>query len=573
MNTSKSLTLLTLICGLLYTCAKAPQPWTGPRLTQPRDQLQVEQLLADSLPGFVDMSYYARPAWAETAKHRFSGTISFGDQEIAHPQAREPYEGENIFPGAQLEFISQDGALIPRQKQLIRTPHDSQSLWDIIVGTGRVWQEARDEDWSRASFPLTLTERYMGQTRNCVATFVYRPEAISNLCVQCSQETADINDQQLGDIQVVLAAQYQAKSFADSAAIMARHIAFEDRKLPVLPLSAVDTDGLLSAAFTERIHTSASTSIGAILMGDKLYSAPPQTRHGAYPYPDELRSGVYSVTKSLAGALALFYLAERYGEEILNAPISAYVPALADHPGWQGVTFAHTLNMATGTIGSEEAQHLLHILVLARSAEEAINNIASLGDAEPPPGAYFNYASTNFFVLSYAMQKYVEAQEGPGVNYWDLVQRDVLQAIGADYFSLRLTVENDSTQGIPILAYGARPTLDEAAKIARLLIQEGTHEGRQLLHRKTVQEALGRSSWSGYDTRNDFRGARYRHSFWSRTIRTAGCEVEASYMLGFGANYVVFLPSDVVVFRFMDEFDMDVERLVRGTERVKSSCN
>jgi len=36
------------------------------------------------------------------------------------------------------------------------------------VGTGAVWQEENDGEWSRASFPLSLIDRYMGHVRNCM---------------------------------------------------------------------------------------------------------------------------------------------------------------------------------------------------------------------------------------------------------------------------------------------------------------------------------------------------------------------------------------------------------------------
>lgn len=78
--------------------------------------------------------------------------------------------------------------------------------------------------------------------------------------------------------------------------------------------------------------------------------------------PYDMRHGVYSVSKSMIGALALFYLEKRYDEAVFEAFITDYVPALANHPAWQGVTFSHTLNMATGTEGSEAAEHLLDIL-------------------------------------------------------------------------------------------------------------------------------------------------------------------------------------------------------------------
>jgi CubicO group peptidase (beta-lactamase class C family) len=284
-----------------------------------------------------------------------------------------------------------------------------------------------------------------------------------------------------------------------------------------------------------------------------------------------MHHGVYSVTKSMTGALALFYLEERYDEDVFNELITDYVPALAGHPAWHGVTFGHTLNMVTGTEGSERAEHLLNILVLARTAEEAINNIARLGDYPEAPGEKFNYASTNLFVLSYAMQNFVEEKEGPGIYYWDLVHDDVLVPIGAEYFTLRHTLESDGSRGIPILAYGATPTLDEAAKIALLISNEGEYEGQQLLNREKIQEALGRTEWAGYDT--DERGVTYRHSFRSTTFRTTIlCKVKVNYMLGWGANHVLFLPDGVIIIRFMDEYDFDIDDLVRSVEKQVPSC-
>jgi hypothetical protein len=64
----------------------------------------------------------------------------------------------------------------------------------------------------------------------------------------------------------------------------------------------------------------------------------------------------------------------------------------------------------------------------------------------------------------------------------------------------------------------------------------------------------------------------YRHSFWSTTIRTSACDVEAVYMLGYGGNYVGFLPSGALLLRFMDEHDYDLSALVQRVESLKSSC-
>ncbi|MEM7657377.1 MAG: hypothetical protein AAF399_14680, partial [Bacteroidota bacterium] len=77
---------------------------------------------------------------------------------LIFPKEKEYYSGENIFPRFQIGFQSHEGELIPRFKDKIITRHKSSSLWDVVVGAGKVWQEEEGSAWSRASFPLTLTD-------------------------------------------------------------------------------------------------------------------------------------------------------------------------------------------------------------------------------------------------------------------------------------------------------------------------------------------------------------------------------------------------------------------------------
>ncbi|GAB5555763.1 MAG: hypothetical protein Sapg2KO_53540 [Saprospiraceae bacterium] len=557
---------------LVVSCQNRPSQWNGSVLTQDRENLTVEELLEGKAQALVDMSYFSKSIWAKEANDSFSGTLSLQETQLNYPKGKEYYPGENIFPKLQLDFISNRGELIPLIKDKISTKNQGNSYWDVMLGTGKIWQEEKDGEWNRASFPLTLTDRWIGTARNCVATFVYKPDSISNVCLQCSQETADIDDKGLGNITGILPANFQAKQFADSTQIIERHNLFESKRLPIRPLSQIDAKNKVANYFEKMKVTNAPTSLGAVLMDNTLYLHPPKTRHGLYPYPNEMRHGLYSVTKSMAGALALMYFEERYQEDVFSQLISDYVPALADHEGWKEVTFSQSLNMVTGTEGGEDSERLFGTLIIAETAEEAINNIAKLGDAPALPGQKFNYASTNLFVLSYALQKYVEEKEGDKVNYWDLVRDQVLVPIGAEHFTVLPTIEEDESEAIPILAYGALPTIDEAAKIALLFANFGNYEGRQILNKERVKEVFGETDWAGYSTNNDFRGSNYQHAFWSKEIKTKNCKIRATFMLGFGENYVVFLPSKAIIFRFLDEHDLNIDQLIKAVENLKSSC-
>jgi CubicO group peptidase (beta-lactamase class C family) len=566
------MTTCVLLVFLTFACRQKPAAWNGPRITQPRQHLTVDELVDGRPQPLLDMSFFAKPAWAGTAKEPFSGTLTLQESTLQFPKEKAYYPGEDIFPSLELDFITHRGELIPRHKNKISTRHRGDSYWDVVVGTGRVWHEPEDGGWDRASFPLTLTDRWMGQARNCVATFVYKADSVSQVCVQCSQETADIDDRQLGNISGVIPASFRETSFPDSAQLIKQHLESKAERIPVRPLRALDRRQKVAAYFDKTKYTNAPTSLGAVLLRDTLYLHPPQTRHGVYPYPAQMRHGLYSVTKSMAGALALLYVAERYGEDVLDLFIANYVPALADHEGWQGVTFSHTLNMVTGTDGGEDAARLFGTLIIAETADEAIGNIAGLGDLPAAPGQQFHYASTNLFILSYALQQLVAEKEGPDVHYWDLIREHVLVPIGAEHFSVLTTIEEQEAKALPILAYGALPTIDEAAKIARLFANDGQHHGQQILYKEGVQDIFGKSEWPGYSTNNDFRGQNYRHSFWSKDLKSGKCTITATYMLGFGENYVVFLPSGAIIFRFLDEHDLNIDPLIRRVENIETSC-
>lgn len=547
-----------------------PIPFEGTTLTQPRKQLTFEQLQEPATPLLLHMSYLAKLEWGQKASNSFSGSLTFGETRMTTrlKDATSIGSGQTLFPSFSVDFVSDGDVLIPRYKGIISTWQKGESFWDVVVGAGKVWKEAGDKGWDRASFPITLVSRRAGQVKNCVGTFVYNQKKVSNIYVQCSQETSPKDDYQVEDMLVTLPAGYQPRTFEDSAVIIQKHYKTTAARLPTYPLDKVDSEGKVALLFDD---DNAWTSMGALIIDGIIYLHPPKTRHGNYPYPHEMRHGVFSVTKSLAGGLSMFYLAQRYGEEIFDERITDHVPVLAGHPGWQGVTFSHVLNMVTGTEGGDLGR-LIDPLIWAGSAEEGIEAISNLGDSPEAPGEKFKYASTNTFVLSYAMQKYVEKKEGKGIYYWDLVRENVLKPIKADYLALQHTEESDGSKGIPIMGWGAFPTIDETAKIALLLSNEGKYKNQQLLHKGKIREALNRTKWSGYAARGRIYQGNYNHSFWSHDVSSAKCKLKISYMLGLGGSYVTFLPSNVILIRFMDEMDYDIDPLVHAVEEIRTSC-
>jgi hypothetical protein len=115
----KILCILPYLILLVNSCRAKPELWKGPELIRPLNQLTSKHLLGDSPLPLLDMSFFARPEWAQPASCHFSGAISFRNTEMIYPADRKYFPGENIFPGITLDFICHDGELIPVRNEIV----------------------------------------------------------------------------------------------------------------------------------------------------------------------------------------------------------------------------------------------------------------------------------------------------------------------------------------------------------------------------------------------------------------------------------------------------------------------
>lgn len=556
--------------------APAPPPSSSPP-PPVHEPLTVADLTGSDVPDLTEMQYLAPGAGALTAVTPFNGRLTFSETEFlaSFPDSSIVAGYRRLaFPEFSIDLITDGADLIPAYRNIISTWPNTTSAWDVVVGAGKVWKESGDGAWNRASAPITLVSRRVGEARNCIAMFLYDGMDVSNSFIQCSQELSPVCCYRAGDMRALATLAYAPGPVPDEAQIVADYRAEAADDLPVKNWSAlpVANPDLIKSVFNKDVASVQNEqSLGAILLDDTLYMQAAATRLGAYPYPREARHGVFSVTKSMSGALAILYFAERYGDEIFDARITDYAPAMAGLPEWQGVTFFHALNMVTGTRGSDNQLDLP--LIRADSAEDAINAIADLGDASPAPGTVFNYATTNYFVLSYALQQYVEAREGPGVFYWDLVDENVLDAIGVHNFAIQKTLETSGLDGIPTLGIGAFPTADDSAKIARLFMNAGEHNGTQILHRDRTLEATNRAAFQGFAINGSVR---YQHSFRrfnyvSSTSRS--CSFSGSAMEGLGGSYVLLVPGNgLIALRYTDADVYNTAPLADALDQIRPAC-
>jgi hypothetical protein len=576
VSLSSLLLVFLMGCGGDSSPTSATPPTPAPTPVPPegsRDRLTVDELFGGPPPGVVHNAYY-QPLGEAGPAVGVCGTLHFAEtpMDTLHPDTTWAGPGHTLFPAFSLPVAVLGEWLVPLERDLILSGRGAGgsggSFWNVIANPGRAWSEPGDGGYSRASLPLTFTDNYVGQARNGLATFVFDEGEVSPAAVQITQETAPNEEYLRTDFSGLVPVTFDPSCPTGADRLLADFERELATRLPLRPWSALP-DAARSQSTSRDSFAGTDLSAVALLLDGQLYQQEVATRSGPHPFPEWMRHGVYSVTKTMGLGLSMFYLAGRYGDGVFEERIVDHVPELAAHPGWQGVTFHHTLNMVTGVVGGERGPEI-GPFIQARSAAARLAAIAALPDDPAPPGTEFAYYSTNSFVLSQAMNNYVRAREGPGTDYWTMVRQDVLAPLGVPHLPVQRSFEDDGSIGTPTMGWGSYPDVDAAAKVAQLLQDEGAHDGRQLLSRVKVREALRRAGVQAYPTSS--ASEEYLHSVWTVRTDTGQCTVDVPVMSGYGGNHVLMMPSGLSMVRFMDAGDYEVVHAVRAAEMYRSSC-
>jgi hypothetical protein len=307
----------------------------------PRDRLTASQLLAGPAPAApVHNDYFLPVGSAGPARHALRGTLTIA--AASSSIAREGCLGLSVpTPGFSVEVVTHGDHLVPVTRGMIGTTPA------IVISPGRVWSEPGDQGMSRASLPFVVMNPLYNHAYNGVATFLFDDTRVSGFLAQVVQETAPYDDR--SDAWGISPMTYSPGAVADEAALRARFDEEVHRRALTRPwadLPAAVRDAPLGGVDGEVVGDAISAS--GLVVDGVLYVRGCPTRYGPFPYCREMRHGVFSVTKSLGGAVALLRLAQKYGDAVFDAKIEDYVTVTASHDGWKDVTFADVLGMATG---------------------------------------------------------------------------------------------------------------------------------------------------------------------------------------------------------------------------------
>jgi Beta-lactamase len=548
----------------------------------------------------ADSSAFLPPDGAEDAKHDFAGTLVIaGEVEMSTQPAQLSSRNvlgkdPKIFPAIEVPFFTHQGDLVPVSRDVIRygSTEKGRSYWDVIVQPGRVWSEPADGGWSRASFPFALVHIIEGETRNGVATFLYDEDEVSDVRFQIVQQTSrfSVPDYFTGWGQAP--ASYRRDGIADLDGLKRGYEAEVADQFPLATweslaakVGADKLEGFESAMNPDEVLVS------GLLRDGTLYLKPCKSASGELPYCDRQRFGVWSATKSAATATAMLRFAQKYGPEIFDEKVKDYVDIPAEHGGWGDVTFADSLNMATG-IGFGTAQRTPNKATdgylegnyaawyEAKSEAEKVAEGFKSPDLPWGPGEVARYRDQDMFLLGVVLNEYLKRKEGPGADLWTMLVEEVYKPIGIHHAPTDRTIEPDDREGQPMMVYGYYPTLGDLARIAQLYHDRGKHGDEQILHAGKLEELIYGKHERGLPAGEQVKDGeiRYHMAFWHAPYASEeGCRLYIPMMRGWGGNRVVLMPGELTGIRLAKNWKggeavNDVSGMVTVGDRLARFC-
>lgn len=558
------LTQVLLICAGLLTfgCAGADSPARpGPI---PLDELT---LGAWSPPAILPNDRFLPSPRAQAARHAFSGTIMLVGAEMrTDPEELDPRRvmgrDTKLFPDVSPGFVAEGRDLVPWNRNLVvsGTRTEAGSYWDLLVGPGTVWSEP-GEAWSRAAFPLQLASSAENETYNGVAAFAFNDREVSGVRFQTVTQGRPYFLVQRRLMWGQLAAEYTPGPAP--AEVIEAFAAEKAGRLPLRPIS--DLRPQVRDAVFDAMHGEMNVEnmvTAAFLVRDTLYAADCPTPFGELPFCREQRFGIWSVTKSTGNTVAALRLAQRYGREVLEERVADYLNVTAEHDGWDDVRFRDVLNMATGVgEGSTRTEpnntgdgYLIGYddWYTAISKDARIRQVFRASNHPWGPGEVVRYRDQDAFLIGAAMDAYLKHRAGPEADLWEMLEDEVYRPIGVPHAPTNRLVETDGSLTLPQMSQGAYPTVDDLAKIARLLQNGGVHEGEPLLHAELTAEVMYRTDVRGltFGPPVEIGQPSYYLAIWHQNyVGEGGCVVDLTRMSGWGGHRVVLFPNGIVAIR------------------------
>ncbi|KUJ83722.1 hypothetical protein AWR36_007795 [Microbulbifer flavimaris] len=551
-----------------------------------RTLLSYSTLMSGGDPGTrIDLSGYALPADAAHPQNAFAGTLTlngeasgggFFEHKDTYNYTGAADDTRKHLPEFSFQFIQTGSHIFPLERGSIASTHPD---WEYVLAPGRVWQENGDNGYSRVAIPFALQQRNANCMHNGVMSFLFRDDgAVSRVAYQISSETCLYFK---ADWWGLLDASYTPESIAGQSQLIADYQAEIAARLPVKPLSALNTDypGTDYTSFASPSGTDPShISTAGFVIDGTHYRGTCTTRNGDYPYCESLLLPSYSTAKSLFGGVAMMRLEKQY-PGVRNTIVSSYVSS-CNNGTWSDVTLDNVLDMATGNYDSsnymedEGAAHTDNLFLVDSHASKLSYSCGHYA-RKAAPGSLWVYHTSDTYIAGSLMNAYLQNQQGGDADiFTDTLVEDLLKPIGVGPTG-QYTRRTYDTVAQPFTGWGLMWLPDDIAKIASFVgIDDGQIGGQPMLDAAQLDAALQRSPTdTGTVPLADYR---YNNGFWAHNVAGSltGCSGAQwiPFLSGYGGITVVLLPNDSVYYYFSDNDTYYWLEAVQEAHGIRSAC-
>lgn len=542
--------------------------------------------LMGSTATLVDYSAYAVPSDAANPDHIFQGTLTLtnvntiGSFVEVGTNLKSSYTNPTHLPSFSYQFIQDGTHIFPVKRGLLTTTHAD---WYYILEPGRVWKEVGDNGYSRVAIPFSLQENGANCTHNGVLSFLFKSDgSISKLAYQIASETCQYFQFNMwGQAN----ATYTPQIISGASSMITAYEAEVAARMPVKPISqlAIDYPGknLNIANIGSEQSTSYQTIFGVAIDGTN-YVGGCNTRYGTYPYCEALDLPSYSVSKSVAGALGLMRLEQKYSGTQSSLKIKDQISKCSGAQ-WADVTLLNTLDMATGNYTSNAYE-------VDEGSTTALNNFflvdtyskkathACAYTRKSTPGALWVYHTSDSFLLGTALNTTYKALAGSTKDFYtDMLVEDLWKPLKMSPTTYT-TARTIDTVAYPFTGYGLTFHHDDIVKIGEFLNKtNGTINGTSMIDSTMYNEAMQKTSNRGLDAGGV--NSKYQHGFWAWNAASTdtGAAICTNtkwipYMSGFGGIGVVLLPNDMVYYFVSDNKEYGFKTTLIELNKIRSMC-
>lgn len=196
----------------------------------------------------------------------------------------------------------------------------------------------------------------------------------------------------------------------------------------------------------------------------------------------------FSIAKAYITMLVGIAIAEGHIKTV-NDPITDYITEWKDKPGYNLITIKDLLRHTSGLRFTESVLNPESDQLQFYYGSTLRKNILASAIKEPP-GLHFDYQSENPSLLAIILERTT------GTTVSNYLQQKIWKQIGTEAPALWSTDNKDSTAIEKAFCYLNARTLD-FAKFARLLLNKGKWNGKQIIPGQWIEESINRTAENG----------------------------------------------------------------------------